>query len=241
MSLTVVLCPHPPLLFRELGGAADPVAELREACATAVAALVGAQPDVVVVVGGSDTGSSFDPAARPDVRRFGTTAPRSLVEERLPLSLGVGRRLLDEAGWAGSTRLAAVPWSASSADLDALAGDVLGSAAGDARIGLLLLGDGSARRGEKAPGFLDERAFPFDDELARALADGDGTALLDLDDELADELMVGGAAVFRLLGRLAANAGQPQSAGLTYRGDPFGVSYFVARWDFGGTGDLSAS
>lgn len=241
MTLPVVLCPHPPLLFRELGGAADSVVELREACATAVAALVGAQPDVVVVVGGADSHGSFHPAARPDVRRFGTPAPRETTTERLPLSLGVGRRLLDEAGWTGPTRLAALPWRASSADLDVVLDELLGPADPDDRIGLLLLGDGSARRGEKAPGFLDPRAFPFDDELAQALANGDGTALRDLDPELADELMVGGGSVFRLLGHLAARAGQPRRADLTYRADPFGVSYFVARWDFAGSDDLSVS
>ncbi len=238
MNVVAVLCPHPPLLFRELGGAHDPVVELREACASAVAGLVGEEPDVVVVLGGADSHGSFDQAALPDVRGFGTTAPREAAAERLPLSLGVGRRLLDEAGWAGPTGLVALPWLASTADLEAALDGVLGAGDPDRRVGLLLLGDGSARRGEKAPGFLDPRAFPFDDDLARALAGGDGAALRDLDVELADELMVGGVAAFRALGHLAALAGQPERAELTYRDDPFGVSYFVARWDFA---DLSAS
>jgi hypothetical protein len=49
--------------------------------------------------------------------------------------------------------------------------------------------------------------------------------------------MVGGRSVLRLLGTLGLSPG-PETAELTYRDDPFGVSYFVARWD---VGDLSAS
>ena len=55
--------------------------------------------------------------------------------------------------------------------------------------------------------------------------------------DLARDLMVGGRSVLRLLGTLGLPDG-PEAAGLTYRDDPFGVSYFVARWT---VGDLSAS
>ncbi len=40
MSTPVVVCPHPPLLLRELGGLADPVADLRASCRAAVGELV---------------------------------------------------------------------------------------------------------------------------------------------------------------------------------------------------------
>jgi hypothetical protein len=95
---------------------------------------------------------------------------------------------------------------------------------------LLLLGDGSARRGDTAPGYLDERAFPFDDALASALAGGDAQALRDLDTGVAEELMVLGATSFRLLGAVALLQGGPTAATLHHRGDPFGVSYLVATW-----------
>ena len=89
-----------------------------------------------------------------------------------------------------------------------------------------------ARRGEKAPGFLDERAFSFDDAVADALAAGDPGPLRDLDVTLAAELMVGGRSVLRLLGLLGDRA-RPTHAALTHREDPYGVSYLVARWDLG--------
>lgn len=237
MSTPVVVCPHPPLLLRELGGLADPVADLRASCRAAVGELVAGTPDVAVVVGPAETARSWDAALPPDVRRFGTTGDRTPPGSSLPLSLGVGRRLLDDAGWAGSTKLVSVAHDAAAGELDTLVGQLCDLAGRSGSVGLLLLGDGSTRRGDKAPGFLDPRAFPFDDAVAQALADGDARALHDLDAGLARDLMVGGDPVFRLLGALGLVAGV-EAAGLDYRDDPYGVSYFVARWVLG---DLSAS
>jgi hypothetical protein len=233
----VVLCPHPPLLLRELGGLADPVADLRAACRAAVAEMLAKAPDVVVAVGPADTARSWDAALPPDVRRVGTTGDRTPPGSSLPLSLGVGRRLIHDAGWTGSTKLVSVAHDAAGGELDTFLHQLRDLAGRSGSVGLLLLGDGSTRRGDKAPGFLDPRAFPFDDAVARALADGDGRALRDLDADLARDLMVGGAPVFRLLGALGLAAGV-EAAGLDYRDDPYGVSYFVARWVLG---DLSAS
>ena len=162
------------------------------------------------------------------VRRFGTTGAHP-ARPGLPTSLGVGRRLLQEAGWDGPVELVAARWHADPGPVAALAERL-----GDRPDGtvLLVLGDGSARRGEKAPGFLDERAFGFDDAVAAALAGGDATALRDLDAGLAEELMVLGSTALRLLGSVAAGGGSAPVAAMTYRDDPFGVSYFVATWTF---------
>lgn len=221
MSTWVVVCPHPPLLVRPLSGAEDVAAELREACLSTLAPVLAAGPATVVVVGGDRESAAWDAATPVDVRRFGTTGPRAGAG--LPLSLGVGRWLLDQAGWDGATELRTLATEAGDEEVDALA--TLLRARDD--VAVLLLGDGSACRGEKAPGFLDERAFPLDDVLADALALGDGSALSTLDTGLAREVMVGGRSVFRLLGRLAE---APEQAVLDYRDDPFGVSYFVASW-----------
>ncbi len=122
-----------------------------------------------------------------------------------------------------------LPWHADAASVDALAADLADRPDGTV---LLLLGDGSTRRGDKAPGYLDDRAFGFDDTVAKALADGDAHALHALDPDLAEELMVLGSAAFRVLGAVASRQGLPARAALTYRDDPFGVSYFVAAWTF---------
>ena len=218
---TAVVVPHPPLLLRELGGIADPVADLRAACAAALAAALATTPAGVVVVGPAEPG--FDEDAAVDVRRFGTTTART--GPGLPQALGVGRRLLDEAGWTGLTTLRGLPPDADDAAVAGLAGEL---AARPGREVLLLLAEGSARRLEAGPGMLDERAFDVDDAVLRALRDGDATALTALDVDLARDLMVEGRGSFRLLGRL----GPPAHAAVSYADDPYGVLYPVATWRY---------
>lgn len=225
MITAAALVPHPPLLLRELGGLQDQVADLRAAAVSAVRDLVAGR-ERVVVLGGADEPGTWTGDARPDVRRFGTTGART--GSGLPLSLAVGTRLLDEAGWTGPVELVAAAWDADRQAVDDLAADLAVRPDGTA---LLLLGEGSTRRGDGAPGYLDERAFPFDDALAKALGDGDADALRNLDVVLAEELMVLGRTALRVLGALALRQGTRPRARLTYRDDPFGVTYLVATWD----------
>lgn len=106
--------------------------------------------------------------------------------------------------------------------------ELLGGVETDARdqpAGLLVMANGSARRTEKAPGHLDERAFGFDEALERALAAGDAAALADLDPVLADDLLAAGARLLRDLAGLSV-----VEASLDYADDPFGVRYWVVRW-----------
>jgi hypothetical protein len=228
--VAAAVCPHPPLLFRELNGAEDAVAPLRAVCLDTVRDVVDAA-ERVVLVGGADTGRVWEPSAGQRAGEFGGPGPRA-EDPDLPLSLRVGRRLLDEVGWQGPVDPLSVPWDASGEDVRAIAADLVGR---PERLGVIALGDGSARRGPTAPGFIDERAFPFDDGLAAALERGDARALLELDHRLAAELMVLGRAAFAVLGALAvlqlgeSDGLKPE---LRYRDDPFGVSYFVARWSF---------
>jgi len=214
---TAVLSANPPLLFRELTGQEDVAAPLRSAAVSALRVPLAGEA-VVTVVGPDETSREWDSETPVDVRRWGTTGART--SHGLPLSLGVGRRLLDEAGWTGQARMRTLAYDATDAEVDETASSCDGV--------VLLLGDGSTRRGNGAPGFLDERAFPFDDAVATALAAGDASALRRLDVRLAEELMVLGRSSFRLLGAF----GRPERMELSYRDDPFGVSYFVARWGF---------
>lgn len=118
-----------------------------------------------------------------------------------------------------------------------IAGELLTGFAGEVRwaepatfladVPTLVLADGSARRGEKAPGHLDERSFEMDAAIETALGSGDAVELAKLDLELADELLVAGGPAFRRLGELDLPVTQ---ATLDYAADPFGVRYWVARW-----------
>jgi hypothetical protein len=222
MIVAAVLCPHPPLLFRELAGAVDSARDLRAACRDALTEALALQPDQVVVVGAADESGVWTGA--PDVRRFGTTGPRPATPG-LPLSVGVGQRLLEEAGWAGPTELRTLPWDADDLAVAEIATELSDKAG---HLALLLLGDGSTRRGAMAPGYLDPRSFAFDETTSEALVKGDAEALRHLDVALAEQLMVLGRTVFRLMGALGA----PTSSRLFYDDDPFGVAYHVALWTY---------
>ncbi|MEO3768694.1 hypothetical protein ABGA99_36235, partial [Streptomyces sp. B5E4] len=95
-------------------------------------------------------------------------------------------------------------------------------------VGLLVMGDGSARRTQKAPGYYDERAAGFDAEAARALGAADTTALAALDAELAADLQARGRACWQVAAGAAEDA--TLRGALLYDEAPYGVGYFVATW-----------
>jgi hypothetical protein len=141
---------------------------------------------------------------------------------RLPLSLSVVHGLLPTGA---SVERRSIAVGASPGEAAAL-----GRALADRPepTALVIAGDGSARRGPKAPGFEDVRAGPFDDSVAAALAAADTAALADLDAVLAAELLASGRAAWQVLA--AACAGASWAAEVSYADDPLGVCYLVARW-----------
>jgi hypothetical protein len=223
-TVAVAFCPSPPLLLEAVeGGAAPETVELRRACAEAVAQMLATRPEVVVVVGdGAAPGVRFGPGDGGDLRGFGVDLEIGFAERvrpggrRLPLAHTLGAWLLDEAGFAGS-RVGVGP-----ADLGQLVRDVPGV------LGVLAMGDGSARRSVKAPGYLDDAADPFDASVAAALASGDAAALAALDPGEGERLLAAGVPTWRAVG--AALAGRDVTAHLHLDAAPFGVGYLVADW-----------
>lgn len=226
MIVGAAVCPHPPLLLRELTGGQDVAAPLREACHGALAELTKTAPDRVIVVGGAETTAEHTDEPVP-VRAYGGHGIRVAQAEALPLSLGVARRLLDEAGCTLPVELRSVAHDADEAEIAALADEIAGRRK---RVGLLVMGDGSARRSAKAPGHLDERAFAFDDTVHRALSEGDTGALAALDPALAEELMVAGRAAWQVMAAAVDLEGGPVRAEIRHADDPFGVQYLVGVW-----------
>jgi hypothetical protein len=226
-----VLCPSPPLLARDLSGRAVVLPELRDACAAAVARLVKADSQTVIVVGAGAVTATWDPDDRLDVAAYGPAPGVSGGTPGLPLALGIGALLLDGAGYTGPRLLQAVGESEPPRECVRLGASLADAAA---RVALLVVGDGSARRGPAAPGHFDERAAPFDAAVGQAVSDGDMAALAALDPALAGELMVTGRAPWQVLA--GAFAGTPDggvdgarpSAEILYADDPFGVAYLVA-------------
>jgi hypothetical protein len=222
MLVAAAVCPHPPLLLPGLSGASDVARDLRTHCAAAVSASLDGGVERVVVVTGGDTTACWPTGARADTSTF-RGAPADPAVRVLPLGLAVGRSLLDAAGWTGVVELQVV-----ARDEPAERCAALGASLSGGRTALLVMGDGSARRGPKAPGYVDERAHAFDAEVTRALASGDAAALLGLDAGLAGELLVAGRAPWQVLAG-AAGAARVE-AEVLLADDPFGVWYIVARW-----------
>lgn len=224
MSLVAaVVVPGAALLVPELaGGSVQQDAGLREQVLGAVRALLAEPRGRLLVVGvaavtGERTGTW-------DWSSLGVRARGAGGGPALPLALAIGAWLLDVCG-AGPDRTYLGVSPDSTPQACGQRGQEL-AAAGDLR--MLVVGDGSACRSEKAPGHLDARAEPFDAAVQRALAVGDGTALLALDPGLARELQAAGRAPWQVLAGAAAGAGL--AAELTVAVVPYGVCYLVARW-----------
>jgi hypothetical protein len=224
MIVAAALCPAPPLLLPGLTGAADVLPDLRQACAAAVTELVATGPDRVAVVGPAELTAAWDTGARPAVAAYAPgQAPAELNAAPLPMSLGVGSWLLDQIGYRGERQLRSVA-DAEPSEGCAQAGKEIAGWPG--RVSLLVMADGSACRGLKAPGYLDERSAGFDAEVERAVRTGDLDALLAIDPELARELMAAGRPAWQVLA--GALAGVVVASEIRYCDDPFGVAYLVA-------------
>ena len=215
---------------RSVGAGVDS-AVLRAACHHAIGALLASAPDQIAVLGSAPTSRAHSPLAQGTLAGFGVPvevhlgSPSCGGADELPLSITIGAWLLAQSA---GPRTGAVGFSVGSDFAGTrAAGDLLGLAAAS-RLGLLVMGDGSARRSLKAPGYLDPRAVPFDDDIAAALRSGDGDALAALDPVLGAELLAAGVPAWRAAG---AVLGGTYAAMLTYAEAPYGVGYFVAHWD----------
>jgi hypothetical protein len=203
MIETVLVLPTPRALLPPLS-VDDPVADLRAACRAAVADLPPRGLVVVVAV----------PTDEANLAR-GVQEP---LGHRIARNLLGGRAFMPEL---------ALPWTAASLlEQDA----PLGERSTPPRT-LLVMADGSARRTEKAPGHFHPDAEEFDDTIEQALRTGDADALASLDLEQAAELWCQGAPGFRLLGEVAR--GRDIRADVNYADAPYGVAWWVARWNLG--------
>jgi len=172
--------------------------DLRAAIDAAVATLEGS----VTVLGAGDVDGPVTGSV--DATPWGATG--TPTTDPLPIALAVGSSLLGHRpqqllGTTGSAHL--------------LSGAVL------------VVGDGTAMRTEKAPGHFDPRAEGFDHAVDEALRSGDAEGLSSLDPLLGRDLWVGGLAVWRTVGLSAPG---PWRGEVTWSGSPYGVHYVVASW-----------
>ncbi|MBG0852041.1 hypothetical protein I2W78_09325 [Streptomyces spinoverrucosus] len=238
MLVAAAVCPCPPLLVPAVAAGAAPELDVaRAACTDALGVLAAARPDRLIVVGPTRQGEveTYPEGTHGSFRGFGVDVDVRLGRDRpadadarraLPPSLAVAAWLLDRTGWSdapieGLTVAEPLPPER----CIQIGRDI---AAGSERVALLVMGDASACRTLKAPGYLDERAEPFDAAVGRALGAADLAALEALDVELARLLMVSGRAPWQVLAGAAAGAGL--GGALLYEDAPYGVGYVVAAW-----------
>ncbi|WP_435279876.1 class III extradiol dioxygenase subunit B-like domain-containing protein [Streptomyces sp. 1222.5] len=236
MLVAAAVCPCPPLLVPEVAaGAAPELDAARAACADALGVLAAARPDLLVVLGPAEqSGRGPFPQGTPgSFRGFGVdvdvrlgAAPETVPERELPPSLAVGAWLLERTGWADAPIEGLGIGEPLAPERCVDVGREIGARAG--RVALLVMGDASACRSVKAPGYLDERAAPFDAEVARVLGAADVAGVQALDAELAQELKAAGRAPWQVLA--GAAEGADLGGNLLYEDAPYGVGYLVATW-----------
>ena len=234
MLVAAAVCPSPPLLVPEVAaGAASELDAARAACTDALGVLAAARPDLLVVVGPAEQPGRgvFPQGSRGSFRGFGVDVDVRLGEgeageRELPTSLAVAAWLLERTGWADAPIEGLGVGEPLEAERCIEAGrEIAGRAA---RVALLVMGDASACRTLKAPGYLDERAAPFDAEVARALGAADVAAIKNLDATLAHELKAAGRAPWKVLAGAAEHA--RLAGALLHEDAPYGVCYLVATW-----------
>jgi hypothetical protein len=234
----LAFCPHPPLLVPELAATSTAdLAELRLACAAAVRRALETDPSVVCVLGAAPVTERYRPSDAGSLGPYGMPVLAGLGRvnragrEVLPLSITLGAWLLRGAG--RLPRIGqGVAAGASDEECGAVAAAISGEAgdAGDAggRVAMLVMGDGSVRRSEEAPGYPDLRAAEFDATVAAALSEGDPAVLRGLNPDIGTELLAAGVSAWRVAGHAATNL--PVHADLLYDDAPYGVGYLVASW-----------
>ncbi len=242
MLTCAAIIPGAPILVPAVAaGAAPELAGCRDAVDAVVHRLLADGPDVVAIVGSGERTIRHEPGARSSLASVGVDSDATLgagsdagpVTDNqvggvapLPLSLSIGTwALLRGAPQSPAVRgLEVATREAPQVCLGAGAGLVEGAV----RVALLVVADGTARRGPKAPGYTDARADGFDALWLHAVRDADAGALARLDPLLADELMMAGRAPLQVLA--GAAHGSRWAAKLLYSDDPYGVQYAVAQW-----------
>lgn len=237
--LFAAVCPQPPLLVPEISGTNSvderTLASLRRACVSAVERMYDRNVAEVVIVGAgpdhgrryqAETRGTFAAFGRPDVEiGLGRHQALASAPVDVPLSILVGSWILQQVP-------SDVPrWAVTAgSDDDPATCMRLGRSldASRERTGLLVMGDGSARRSWHSPAHLHPRGEAYDQIVADGLESADVEVLSCIDPAMSDEVAAAGRPAWQVLA--GAGAGRRWSTDLLWSGAPYGVGYFVTTW-----------
>lgn len=213
-------------------GSASAAAELADLRSAALQAITeaSAAAEQLVVLGAGPQSLSHSPLARGTLAGYGLPgdihlgSPACGGTQELPLSLTIGAWLV---GQARGPRSGALGFSVAPDFRSSRAAVELLALVEQRDVALVVMGDGSARRDLKAPGYLDERAEAFDAAVAAALSSGDPVALAGLDAELGAELLAAGVPAWHAAADVLTGS---FDAKVSYDAAPYGVGYLVATW-----------
>jgi len=218
-----------------MGSAAHELDGLREAADQVLSRALDSSPAAVqVVVVGPGLPGEYNAAGPVSFASFGrAVVVPALVEGQqgdpeLPTPMMVARYLAsrDLAAHPEHAQLwAAARWITTSGPDATALGERLGR--DRAPVVLILVADGAACHGPKAPRAQDDRAQAYDDGVCAALASGQPGRLDQIDVDLGDEL---GATGQRIWPVLVAAAGGDGIGEVLWSGAPYGVGWAVASW-----------
>lgn len=213
-------------------GAALDLAPVRAACDAALASVLAARPDEIVVIGAGQQRRRWGPGDHGSFAGYGLDVPVSFGPATgrwfSDLSLLVAAWLLERA--TGSPYPASgytLPVDAGAAECRAV-GRRLAGYEGARRVAVLAMGDAAGCRAAGVPGAADPVADEFDRQAATALRSGDPAALGGLDAKLAGRVSAPGWVSWQVLA--GALAGRRWRADLLYSEAPLEVRYLVAAW-----------
>lgn len=218
MLVAAALVPPTALLVPGVAGRARVLDAEREAALAAVTSVLDAEPGRVVVVTPGPIRAegrlrpTFAAAGVPD-RAWSGAGQGTPVDD---VAAAVALWLLERSGWSGPVRVVGVA-----------AGPVARAELGSPdRVGAVLVGGGSARRGPQAPLAQDPRAVEADAALEAWLRTLEPGGPAGLDDALAAELAISALGPVR---ELAACGSPLRCTGVTSSA-PFDATYLVATW-----------
>lgn len=177
MSITAAaVVPASPALLSGMTGTARPAQHLREAALDAIANVLRTEPVAIVVIAQGPITDEFDAQCALGLSRLGGMPPADELGKgrALPIPLAIGASLLRDSGWGGTVTFRTI---AEDCSLESIREVGRGLADDSRRIGLILLGNGSACSTAGAPGSLHPDAASFNADVDRVIDACDSAAL----------------------------------------------------------------